>query len=85
MTEQDKILDAIKVERARQDRKWGVQNHDVGKWSLIIVEELGEASEQALLGSASGYQREMIEAAASIVAAIESHLRQREAALKEGK
>lgn len=38
----------IALERARQDAKWGVQNHDGSIWSLIATEELGEVSETLL-------------------------------------
>jgi NTP pyrophosphatase (non-canonical NTP hydrolase) len=32
----------IMRERARQDSKWGVQNHSVMEWHLILAEEFGE-------------------------------------------
>lgn len=37
----------IRAERARQDRKWGVQNHAPAVWMLILGEEVGEAAEEA--------------------------------------
>lgn len=39
----------IEVERAKQDQKWGVQNHAFDRWLAILQEEIGEAS-QAWLG-----------------------------------
>lgn len=38
-----KVLDDILDERARQDRKWGVQNHHPAVWMAILGEEVGEA------------------------------------------
>lgn len=74
------IYHAINQERARQDDAWGEQNHDPIMWTAILTEEVGEAVKQALQ---AGYepdrmhhlgclQRELIQAAAVCVAAIES-------------
>ena len=41
------LIDVLE-ERARQDAKWGVQNHDLRDWRLILGEEMGEF-DQALL------------------------------------
>lgn len=46
-------LTAIVEERMRQDDKWGQQNHEPGKWMLILMEEVGEFS-QAVLDRAFG-------------------------------
>ena len=34
-------LDVYK-ERLRQNEKWGLQRHDMGRWLSILVEEVGE-------------------------------------------
>ncbi len=39
---------AIDAERVRQDRKWGVQDHDHFMWNTILMEEVGELSEAIL-------------------------------------
>jgi NTP pyrophosphatase (non-canonical NTP hydrolase) len=39
------VLAEIRAERARQDAKWGEQNHNALVWLLIALEELGEAAE----------------------------------------
>ena len=62
----------VEAERRRQDGKWGEQNHDPSKWAQIIAEEFGEASKEDLQGRPYGYRREMVELAASVIAAIES-------------
>ncbi len=36
------------MERARQDLKWGQQDHDDGTWIRILMEEVGEACEASL-------------------------------------
>lgn len=42
------VCSEVIVERSRQDKKWGEQNHDSGTWALILGEEFGEACEAAL-------------------------------------
>lgn len=42
------ILNEIRKERERQDSKWGEQNNKPMEWIPIIMEELGEASKEAL-------------------------------------
>ena len=44
----DKILNEIKAERERQNKKWGEQNHKPIEWIAILTEEVGEASKEAL-------------------------------------
>lgn len=43
----ENILNEIKKERARQDDKWGIQNHTPIEWIAILTEEVGEASKEA--------------------------------------
>lgn len=43
-----KALQSILEERARQNQKWGEQNHDPITWSAILTEEAGEFAEAAL-------------------------------------
>jgi len=42
------VLNEVAEERAKQDRKWGEQNHDNFRWLAILGEEVGEANEAAL-------------------------------------
>jgi len=39
---------AILDERARQDRRWGQQDHDPVYWAGILMEELGEVAREAI-------------------------------------
>lgn len=41
-------LDVL-TERVRQNKKWGLQRHDLGKWLAILGEEYGEVC-QAMQG-----------------------------------
>ena len=66
------ILDDIVLERSRQDAKWGVQNHDLSKWLLILMEEVGELA-QALLEENPHWEEEAIQVAAVIVAMIQCY------------
>jgi len=42
------VLNLIRAERERQNKKWGEQNHDDYRWLAILTEEVGEAA-QAIL------------------------------------
>ena len=44
----ERIWDAVDAERARQDAKWGEQNHDDFTWMAILAEEVGEVAKAAL-------------------------------------
>jgi NTP pyrophosphatase (non-canonical NTP hydrolase) len=41
-----KALDDILAERSKQDKKWGVQNHDPFTWLSILQEEVGEYAKE---------------------------------------
>jgi len=45
---QEQNIRAIQRERKRQDKKWGVQNHEPELWLVILGEEYGEACQAAL-------------------------------------
>lgn len=38
----------VNQERKRQQAKWGIQNHDIATWCLILGEEAGEVQKAAL-------------------------------------
>ena len=44
----EQALVDILAERARQNAKWGEQNHDIYIWMAILVEEVGELAEAIL-------------------------------------
>lgn len=67
------VLEEIAVERAKQDAKWGEQNHGIFKWVAILGEEFGEVSKASLEDDSSGYRAELIQVAAVAVAMIEAH------------
>lgn len=75
------ILEEIRTERERQDKKWGEQNHHPMEWLAILGEEVGEANKAALEAHFSGYERtgnlsdyreELIQVAAVAIAMVES-------------
>lgn len=74
----DKIVKFIMAERARQDEKWGEQNHDIYKWLAILGEEVGEANKAALENDYSELMQELIQIGAVTVAMIESLERNRQ-------
>lgn len=65
------VINELSRERGHQDSKFGIQNHLPFTWLTIIMEELGEAAQSALQGNKSGYRKELVQTAASCIAAIE--------------
>lgn len=65
-------LPSVLAERQRQDAKWGEQNHPPGTWLVILMEEVGEASQAVLEMDWNSYREEMVQVAAVALAAVES-------------
>lgn len=75
----DVIFEEIKKERKRQDLKWGKQRDLVpGVWLLILIEELGEASEAFLKGNVLEARQELIQAIAVLTQWLEEAYRRTE-------
>lgn len=78
MLTQGEILHKIRLERERQDKKWGAQrDHSLPDWMTILGEEYGETCQEALrvhFGKVSeqDFIEEMIQVAAVCVAALEN-------------
>lgn len=78
---QSRVLTEVVFERAKQDRKWGEQNHKPCEWMTVLGEEFGEACQEALrvrfgensLGMTdyTALREELIQCAAVAVAIIE--------------
>jgi len=69
----DKVIFAlIADERKRQIEKWGVQRHAPGKWTMILIEEIGEACQALLQQRETDAIHELVQAAAVIVTWIEA-------------
>lgn len=69
-------LVAVLAERARQDEKWGEQNHDPFTYLTVLSEEVGEFAQAALhtrFGGpkAAGLREEAIHVAAVALAIVE--------------
>jgi NTP pyrophosphatase (non-canonical NTP hydrolase) len=62
-------LDVLR-ERARQDGKWGEQNHDPILWSAILTEEVGEYTQAALHHRFGGHKAVKLRDEAVQVAAV---------------
>jgi len=78
---QSEIIDEVKVERTRQDKKWGVQDHHPVEWMAILGEEYGEACKGAVeahfagyaqTGDFSQYRKELIQVVGVAIAALEN-------------
>ena len=39
------VIEAVIKERSRQNKLWGLQRHDMGKWLQILMEEVGELAQ----------------------------------------
>jgi len=62
----------IEMERRRQLRKWGEQNHNGTTWATILIEEVGEACKEVNEAvSVERLREELIQVAAVAVAWIE--------------
>jgi NTP pyrophosphatase (non-canonical NTP hydrolase) len=70
------VLDLLK-ERLRQDTKWGEQNHSFSLWNTILMEEVGEVSEEiidfelAKKGNLVPLREELVQVAAVAVSILE--------------
>lgn len=76
MTSTETAMRDVYRERARQDAKWGEQNHDPLVYLVILMEEVGELSQAALHlrfgGSAADeIRKEAVQTAAVALALIE--------------
>ncbi len=67
-----RIIGQITAERGRQDAKWGIQNHGFAHYNAILIEEVGEVSKAYLEQDLTGLREEMVQAAAVLVAMIET-------------
>ena len=74
---QSQILNLIKKERERQDKTWGIQNHNIFKWLAILGEEVGEVNKSALENNYQEVISELVQIGAVTVAMIESLERNR--------
>jgi len=67
-------LSLVTAERERQDDKFGKQSHHPGNWSLILIEEMGEAASALMAGNREHATFELIQVAAVAVAWLQDHL-----------
>ncbi len=67
------VLQQVAEERARQDLKFGLQNHRYPKWLAILMEEVGETSRAFLDegGTSLNLRDELIQVAAVAVAMVQ--------------
>lgn len=79
-----KVINAINAERNRQNKKWGVQRHDLPTWYTILGEEFGEVGQAMQKGSvaykssdADDVYKELIQVAA-VAAAIAEQVMENE-------
>lgn len=74
MTRQEKIIEKIRIERRRQDLKWG-EDRDLSddKWMVILIEEVGEVAKGILeCVHPCSMDSEIIQVAAVAIAWLES-------------
>jgi hypothetical protein len=74
-------LEKVMKERARQDKRWGPQNHDDLYWLGILMEEVGEAAKYVIERNSAFTHREVVEVCAVALAWLECM--ERRAALRE--
>ena len=66
------LLGDIWQERSRQQELWGEQNHDDGKWMIILMEEIGEAAKDLFENRDKEADVELIQCAAVILSWLEA-------------
>jgi hypothetical protein len=74
----DGVLAEVAAERARQDARWGVQNHKPEAWLSILGEEFGEVCRAVCerlyaVGPNPEYRLELIQTAAVAVAMVQCY------------
>lgn len=67
------VLTEVAVERIRQTKLWGEQNHSAWGWAPILGEEVGEVSKAMNENDSPNYREELIQVAAVAVAMVESY------------
>lgn len=69
------LMHAVAEERKRQDNKFGPspRNMHSGVWLAVLMEELGEVSRAILESDSTNYKEELIQVAASAIAALEDY------------
>lgn len=75
LTNQVEILEQIKAERDRQDKKFGKQPRFLtpSVYIAVLGEEFGEVCRAAIEGNSQNYRVELVQLAAVAVAAIEDY------------
>lgn len=71
-----RVLTEVRLERGKQDSKWGEQNHHPFTYLAVLGEEVGEANQAAVQSVYGGknwsdYRTELVHVAAVAVAMIE--------------
>lgn len=72
----ENVLKLVSEERARQNTKWGEQNHSPAFWAVILGEEYGEVCRAIYENDPTQYVAELVQLAAVCVAMVEAHQRQ---------
>lgn len=75
------VVDEVLEECARQDAKWGEQNHMAPEWLAILAEEFGEVAKEVVGITfahpwSENYRVELVQTAAVAVRIVESYDRQ---------
>lgn len=72
-------LHEIEAECHRQDQKWGAERaHTSVLWLTILMEEVGEVARAIIEEKPGDYRKELVQVAAVVVQAIQSHDRLQE-------
>ena len=62
------VLEAILAERERQDKIWGVQDHDDAWWNIITVERNGDIAREVYWQNETKLFIELIQTCATYLA-----------------
>jgi NTP pyrophosphatase (non-canonical NTP hydrolase) len=67
----NKSLAQVGNERMKQVMKWGMQDHSIEKWVVILTEEVGELAKAVLEQDLDGVKKEAVQVAAVAAAIVQ--------------
>lgn len=67
----NETLSQIGNERVKQTLKWGMQDHSLEKWTVILTEEVGELAKAVLEQDLDGVKKEAVQIAAVAAAIVQ--------------
>lgn len=87
---QEEVISRTKLERVKQDKKWGIRDQHPSVWLTILTEEYGEVAREICEANfdptklSDNYEEELVQVIAVAMAMLENHLYNKENNNKDG-